>query len=46
VHINKDNAGINAYMKLKIKLRLDLKAKVELMKNNKLRGYWKNRKSR
>jgi len=36
VHINKDYAGINAYMKLKVKLRKDLKAKVELMKNNKM----------
>ena len=33
VYINKDYAGINAYMKLKVKLRKDLKAKVELMKD-------------
>jgi len=35
VYINKDYAGINAYMKLKLKLRKDLITKVELMKNNK-----------
>jgi len=36
VHINKDYDGINSYLKIKVKLKKDLKAKVELIKNRKM----------